>query len=305
MFFNSLRLAFDVLCLAAGLSGILLAVLVYLRAPSRLIAGHAITLGIWTLNQGVLMAFFYINAILHVTNPVLNAALNDASYLASGIFAALLIPLLHAYFRREQSRSMTILMIACAVSALIPTSLLMWSAPALSGVLPIIEAAKLSLFYVALYAVAWNLWRFSQNLLSDEVRRMLQLLVFVQVVFYPIMLWEGSGFFDGEFFVPVSSFSLFFGIINLLWLYFVSRHIEFPIVQFINADKSLERFAALFEISEREQEIVTLLLDGRSYREIAEKLFIAHETVKTHVNNIYRKAGVRSKMELAKTVRNS
>ena len=168
-----------------------------------------------------------------------------------------------------------------------------------------VEAIKLASFYVALIAVAWYLWRAAENIVSDEVRRMLRLLAVIQAVFYPVMLWEGSGFFHGSFFVPVSSFSVFYGIINLLWLYFVSRHIEFPVVQFVNADRSLERFVALFDISEREQEIVSLLLDGQSYKEIADKLFIAHETVKSHVTNIYRKAGVKSKMELAKAVRNS
>jgi DNA-binding CsgD family transcriptional regulator len=305
MLLNSLRLAFDLLCLASGLSGILLAVLVYMRTPSRLIANHAFTLGVWTLNQVVLVTFFYLNGILNASNPGLNAALNDACYLASGVFAALLIRLLHAYFRRKPSTWMTALAISCALTAFIPASIAMWKYPDLSGPLHMIEAVKLILFYGALYAVAWYLWRAVQNVVSDEIRRVLQLLVVLQVVFYPLMLWEGSGFFDGHFFAPVSFFSLFYGIINLTWLFFVSRHIEFPMVQFINSDRALERFTTLFEISEREREIVVLLLDGYSYREIAERLFIANETVKTHVTNIYRKAGVRSKMELAKAVRNS
>ena len=305
MLLESLRLAIDLLCLAAGLSGILLALLVYMRTPSPLIADHALTLGIWTINQSLLIAFFYLNAILHVVNPGVNAAINDASYFVSGVFAALLIRLLHAYFRRIPGRTMTVLMALCALTAPIPTSLLARMYPLWGSALDVVEAVKLASFYVALIAVAWYLWRAAENIVSDEVRRMLRLLAVVQAAFYPVMLWEGSGFFHGSFFVPVSSFSVFYGIINLLWLYFVSRHIEFPVVQFVNADRSLERFVALFEISEREKEIVSLLLDGCSYKEIAEKLFIAHETVKSHVTNIYRKAGVKSKMELAKAVRNS
>lgn len=305
MLLNSIRLALDLLCFATGLSGILLALLVYTRTPSRLIADHALTLGVWTLNQAILIAFFYLHAIVRVVDPVMDAALNDASYLASGFFAALLIRLLHAYFRRSAGPWMTLLMAVCAFTALIPTSLLELRQPGLSEILRIAEAVKLTAFYTALVAVAWTLWRAAQNIVSDEIRRMLQALVVIQAVFYPLMLWEGSGFFDGAFFVPVSTFSLFYGIINVVWLVFVSRHIQFPVVQFVNADRSLERFVALFGISEREREIVVLLLDGASYKEIAAKLFIAHETVKSHVTNIYKKAGVGSKMELAKTVRNS
>lgn len=305
MLLNSIRLAIDLLCFAAGLSGILLALLVYTRTPSQLIADHALTLAVWTINQAILVAFFYLNAILHVINPGVNAALNDASYFASGVFAALLIRLLHAYFRRTPGTLMTMLMAVCALTAPIPTTLLARIQPGWYDIFRIVEAVKLVAFYAALVTVAWTLWRIAQNIATDEIRRMLQALVIIQAVFYPVMLWEGSGFFEGAFFTPVSSFSLFYGIINITWLVFVSRHIEFPVVQFVNADRSLDRFVTLFEISEREREIVVLLLDGASYKEIAARLFIAHETVKSHVTNIYKKAGVGSKMELAKTVRNS
>jgi DNA-binding CsgD family transcriptional regulator len=305
MLLESLRLAIDLLCLAAGLAGILLALLVYTRTPSPLIADHALTLGVWTINQSLLIAFFYVNAILHVVNPGVNAAINDATYFTSGVFGALLIRLLHAYFRRKPGAAMTVLMALCALTAPIPTSLLMRMYPEWGSFLDVVEAIKLASFYTALIAVAYYLWRAAESIVSDEVRRMLRLLAAVQAAFYPVMLWEGSGFFNGSFFVPVSSFSLFYGIINVLWLYFVSRHVEFPVVQFVNSDRSMERFVALFEISEREREIVVLLLEGDSYKAIAGKLFIAHETVKSHVTNIYRKAGVKSKMELAKAVRNS
>jgi DNA-binding NarL/FixJ family response regulator len=42
-------------------------------------------------------------------------------------------------------------------------------------------------------------------------------------------------------------------------------------------------------LSDREQQILHILATGRSYREIAEALFISVETVRTHVRNIYRK----------------
>lgn len=51
-------------------------------------------------------------------------------------------------------------------------------------------------------------------------------------------------------------------------------------------------------LSEREQEVLALAcLNQRNY-EIAEILGIAPETVKTHLQNIFRKFGLRSKKEL-------
>ena len=42
-------------------------------------------------------------------------------------------------------------------------------------------------------------------------------------------------------------------------------------------------------LSERELEVLTLLVSGRTNAEIAKDLFVAVGTVKSHVNNIYRK----------------
>ncbi|RPH33396.1 MAG: LuxR family transcriptional regulator [Bacteroidales bacterium] len=53
-----------------------------------------------------------------------------------------------------------------------------------------------------------------------------------------------------------------------------------------------------FNISPREIEVLGLLIQGISYKEISEKLFISLPTVKTHVSNIYQKMNVKNKVEL-------
>lgn len=54
----------------------------------------------------------------------------------------------------------------------------------------------------------------------------------------------------------------------------------------------------LFEsFTTREQEILTALAKGLSYKEIAENLFISIETVRTYLRNIYEKLQVHSKVE--------
>ncbi len=50
-------------------------------------------------------------------------------------------------------------------------------------------------------------------------------------------------------------------------------------------------------LSQREQEILSYLAKGFRYKEIAEKLFISVETVRTHLRNIYEKLHVRSRTE--------
>jgi len=55
------------------------------------------------------------------------------------------------------------------------------------------------------------------------------------------------------------------------------------------------------KLSDREQQILHILVTGRSYKEIATTLFISVETVRTHVRNIYRKLQIHSAEELKKS----
>ena len=55
-----------------------------------------------------------------------------------------------------------------------------------------------------------------------------------------------------------------------------------------------------FGISEREVEILSWMSQGLSYIEIGEKLFISHNTVRKHFNNIYDKLHVHNKTDAIK-----
>ncbi len=52
-----------------------------------------------------------------------------------------------------------------------------------------------------------------------------------------------------------------------------------------------------YNLSKRESEILNLLSKGYRYKEIAEKLYISTETVRTHIRNIYGKLQVQSRTE--------
>ena len=56
-------------------------------------------------------------------------------------------------------------------------------------------------------------------------------------------------------------------------------------------------------LSERELEVLTLLASGRTNSEISRDLFVAVGTVKSHVNNIYRKLGVANRAEAVNRAR--
>lgn len=59
-----------------------------------------------------------------------------------------------------------------------------------------------------------------------------------------------------------------------------------------------------FNISQREKEVLNLLLRGLSYKQIASQLSISMATVKTHIARIYEKTKTNSKIELMNKILN-
>jgi len=53
----------------------------------------------------------------------------------------------------------------------------------------------------------------------------------------------------------------------------------------------------------REQEVLSQVAEGLLYKEIGEKLFISHQTVKKHIKNIYQKLHVQNKIEAVNKMR--
>ena len=52
------------------------------------------------------------------------------------------------------------------------------------------------------------------------------------------------------------------------------------------------------KLTPQEQKIVEHILEEKSNKEIAASLFVSHSTVKTHINNLYKKLEVSSREEV-------
>lgn len=65
---------------------------------------------------------------------------------------------------------------------------------------------------------------------------------------------------------------------------------------------SLHSVTSRYDLTRREEDLLKLLLEHKSNREIAEELCISLSTVKTHVHHIYDKMGVSSREALRKVV---
>lgn len=96
---------------------------------------------------------------------------------------------------------------------------------------------------------------------------------------------------------------IFYCVLSITCSYFIIRY-YFNIYKVNIKDVPLDNLLRKYDISSREKEIVKLIIKGQSNKDIADKLFISVNTVKTHVRNIYEKIGIKSRYELLITIKN-
>ena len=145
---------------------------------------------------------------------------------------------------------------------------------------------------------------------DKETRRFLNGIGFVLMLdflwgdFYVIMLFRASPLLEKGLYAGFDLVSLTFLLLNLLvavYLYRCEIRHMIPGTEEEQAEEALAAQQKRFEeegLSARETEVAQLLLEGKSYDDIAESLKISKYTVKRHAHNIYQKLDVANKVEL-------
>lgn len=111
--------------------------------------------------------------------------------------------------------------------------------------------------------------------------------------------------------INASVLALIIVFIILMILPFLNKHLssilkeQMFLFEIYNVDLHKDQIYKYPNLTDRENEIVDLLLTGRTYKMIAEELYLSENTIKTHIKNIYSKYDVQSKSELIKNYKKS
>ncbi|MFC2135242.1 response regulator transcription factor [Bacteroidota bacterium] len=68
--------------------------------------------------------------------------------------------------------------------------------------------------------------------------------------------------------------------------------------------EKINNFLRGYEFTNREIDVITLILDGKSNQQIADELFISLQTVKNYLSRIYKKLNLKSRLELVNYINN-
>ena len=94
---------------------------------------------------------------------------------------------------------------------------------------------------------------------------------------------------------------LYFLVITSLSIASGLRYLNRP--AYAEKDRLTDYFLRVFGVTERDTQITDQLLDGASTKMIAKRLFISPKTAENHAYNIYRKLGVRNRVQMFQLIR--
>ena len=83
---------------------------------------------------------------------------------------------------------------------------------------------------------------------------------------------------------------------GLWWATVLAGSVEWSAVCTLTWNPAAFSFAVA-SLTDREREILTLLASGYSNAELARRLYLSEPTIKTHLTSIFRKLGVRDRVQ--------
>lgn len=176
------------------------------------------------------------------------------------------------------------------------------------------------IFFIVLILLASIV--FMAKVILDNKHRAVHYLVIVT----SLIIWNYIAFAWGEtannlngqhaMRLPLDMTIIFWFIVNAATILFIFRtsfaeaygpsEIEPEIADAIveaGKDNLFDDLQEEYGLTDREKELCQLIYEGKSNSEISEALFITESTVKTHIYNLYRKTGVKNRMEILRVVR--
>ena len=144
-----------------------------------------------------------------------------------------------------------------------------------------------------------------RTLKGDSKRPIVRFFGFYYVIafsLYFVATHFAPNIFAFNFAWPLVFFSLNLPPLLMMRHYLYNHHID----QYLGTDLDfrVRQFYSRYRISNQEQNIIQLLFNGKSNREIGDLLFISTGTIKNYTSNIYKKIGVRDRNQLVNLIRN-
>lgn len=163
----------------------------------------------------------------------------------------------------------------------------------LTAVIKIFDASVLLAVLAPLVIIIWNRKKLNGQPAGKTVTAFSSLYL-AGFILLPVFIWLPSPFNT----LLISLVYIFINFLPEIWLRFF-----FPLYRGESraegeTSEDLGFLSLRYGITDREKEIIHLIMLGKSNKEIEKKLFISHHTVRNHIHNVYEKMNVKSRGQL-------
>lgn len=159
------------------------------------------------------------------------------------------------------------------------------------------------IFFIVIVSCIYLIYQTRQLYKTDHQKAIKFLcLIFLIPMILGFLKWLAGGILEDNSLREQLSIPFLVFVLNslmIVWLLFYNNNVKDFKVQekrISLANELIEKY----KISKREMEVIELICEGYSNKQIAEELFISIETVKDHNSRIYLKTEVKNRTQLAK-----
>ena len=307
-----LILAVYVVLFASGSAGIAALVFLKLRVRSSLVSDFIGVQSMLLVGLALVLSYFYLDNMVAVGGRDADLPLNPIAFLSNFVqgilylFAARMTRKLKAGGSfsprlRDATTALCLLVIGAgflrALRAPLAAILPAWAASALAA----FTGAGYALVSLALLALAFCLLLAPLKGEHPAVVLLARGWSYALFAFLPLTLLEWAlGTLAANPYKPLSLDFIFYFACNAVCILAFARslRLERQKGESVLAAPVPAEAALRFALTAREQEMVPLIARGLANKEIAAELGISAATVRTHIYNLFQKAGTKSRIEL-------
>jgi DNA-binding CsgD family transcriptional regulator len=168
-------------------------------------------------------------------------------------------------------------------------------------IVDLLHAAFISSISAYLFFIGLLMYRGFQPSWNPAIQRMVKEMGLATMIFAPlssiIYIYLNMLKIENQISLDFVIIGVWGIVVAKVLLHYLSRIGTVPVSGHVD-----DTFIAKYKISKREKEVLALILEGFTNKEIGEKLFISFTTARTHVSHIFEKTNVKSRIELVSKV---
>ena len=278
-----------------GVGSLAITSVLYNKTKERLLRQYLIFYAVFTLVSVCTTLYWYIRANLAGVAPLVSVVLNYVITISIYLLMISFPAFMHVLCAVPRTPLRNAIFTGIALFTFVGYNFFVY----IIVEVPVGSYIEAAIFMsVMLYTLLTGFFYY-RRLPDDEHKQVARKFLVPLLVFFPGLFSDMAL----EDIVPVQFFPLLYccyGVVftrHFLTHYFHPMPVAAPTPAVARIAPTEDLFAQ-YNISPREQEIVTLVLQGYSNQKIAENLCISLHTVKTHLRNIYPKFAVNSRYEL-------